>query len=390
MNILAIKGGGARGVIVTRFLVEIEKITKIPAYKLFDYIGGSSVGALIACGILVTEDGENTKYTAQQVHDIFMKDMLNAFSWTYGSWISSGFGLLGPSYTNAGLLKITEELCGDKKLGCLLKPIIFPAYDRIRHKAYYFDKDKDKDVTLHNVIMSCTAAPTYFPSHLMHVDDNKYDMIDGGVVANNTAELVFLQATKNMQCIDKSKILELNIGTGIFTNSATERHGMLTWVPMIVDTLMHAYNENELFELSLTLPQENYYILDVPLDLKYYYIDDVRKATIEYYINETEKWIEVNKHSIKAFCYKLLQNKGFDLPTEDIIDDMVEDINKLDDICKKAEELIEDNDINNNVAQMLTNEMIEEAIAGDNTKDEKDEEEDEEDDNGEDEVDKII
>jgi len=40
MNILAIKGGGARGIIVTRFLVEIEKITHRPISELFDYIGG--------------------------------------------------------------------------------------------------------------------------------------------------------------------------------------------------------------------------------------------------------------------------------------------------------------------------------------------------------------
>ena len=161
MNILAIKGGGARGIIVTRFLVEIEDITGIPISKLFDYIRGSSVGALISCGVLLSDDGENPKYTAHQIHDIFVKNMENAFSWTYGSWISSGFGLIGPSYTSDGLLKVTEELCEDKKLGCLLKPIIFPAYDKITQRAYYFDKDKDSDLTLHNVIMSCTAAPTY-------------------------------------------------------------------------------------------------------------------------------------------------------------------------------------------------------------------------------------
>lgn len=330
MNILAIKGGGARGIIVTRFLAEIEKITKIPSYKLFDYIGGSSVGALIACGILVSDDGETPKYTAQEIHDIFLKDMCGAFSWTYSSWFYSGFGLIGPSYTNNGLLKITEDVCSDKKLGDLLKPIIFPAYDRKTHRAYYFEKDKDKDITLHNVIMSCTAAPTYFPSHSMEMNDKKYDMIDGGIVVNNTAELAFLQATKHMNCIDKSKILELNIGTGLFTNTATDKQGLLTWMPMIVDTLMHACNENELFELSLSLPDENYFILDVPLDIKYYYIDDVRKETIDYYVKETEKWIETHKNAIKSFCYKLMANKGFELPAEDMIDDIIDEINKLD------------------------------------------------------------
>jgi predicted acylesterase/phospholipase RssA len=314
MNILAIKGGGARGVIVTRFLVEIEKITGYSIAQLFDYIGGSSVGALVTCGLLVSDDGINPKYTAQEVHDIFIKNMANAFSWTYGSWIGSVFGLFGPSYTNIGLIKIIDYFCSDKTLGSLLKPIIFPAYDRMTHKAYYFEREKDIDLHLRNVIMSCTAAPIYFPSYTMEIKDRKYDMIDGGIVVNNTAELVFLQATKNMQCIDKSKILELNIGTGLFPNTTTEKHGLLTWLPMIVDTLMHACNENELFELSLSLPQDNYFIMDVPLDIKYYYIDDVRKESINYYIKETDKWIEENQESIMIFCHKLLKNKGFDIP----------------------------------------------------------------------------
>lgn len=340
MNILAIKGGGARGIIVTRFLVEIEKITELPIYKLFDYIGGSSVGALIACGITVSDDGLVPKYTAQEVYDIFLKDVSNAFSWTYGSWISSGFGLFGPSYTNYGLLKITESLCGDKKLDDLLRPVIFPAYDRKTHKAYYFEREKNGNNTLHDVIMSCTAAPTYFPSYSMEMNEKKYDMVDGGIVVNNTAELAFLQATKHLNCIDKSKILELNIGTGIFSTGNTDRQGLLSWMPMIVETLMHACNENELFELSLSLPSENYYILDVPLDAKYYNIDDVRKETIDYYINETEKWIKENHKSIVAFCCKLMVNKGFDVPPILLFDEIVDD----KDMESAAELVINEND----------------------------------------------
>lgn len=316
MNILAIKGGGARGIIVTRFLVEIENITKTPISHIFDYIGGSSVGALITCGILMSDDGQNPVYTAKQVHETFLKYMTSAFSWTYSSYASSFFGLMGPSYTNVGLIDITKDLCKDRILGNLLKPIIFPAYDRLTQKAYYFERDKDKEIQLSKVIMSCTAAPTYFPSYKMEIDGKKYDMIDGGVVVNNTAELVFLQSTKHLECINKSKILEVNIGTGVFVNCATEKNGLLTWIPMIVNTLMNGCNENELFELSLSLPKENYFIMDVPIDIKYSTIDDVRKSTMDYYLNETEKWITKNMDLMKKFCYKLLQNKNLQVPDD--------------------------------------------------------------------------
>ena len=346
MNIMAIRGGGTRGVIVTRLLVEIEKITGKRIHEVFDYIGGSSVGCLIAAGILMSDEDGNSKFTAKDMHDILMNNMEETFSWTYGSWIKSGFGLLGSTYTNVGLLNIINNICGETKLGSLLKPIIFPAYDRLSHKAYYFEKDKDKDLLLKDVIMCCTAAPTYFPSHKMEINGKIYDMVDGGIVINNTVELAFLSATKNMTCIDKSKILELNIGTGIFENNIADSHGLLTWIPAIVNTLMHACNENELYELSLSLPIDNYRIFDVPLSIKYYCVDDIKSTA--YYIEETEKWITNNKNFIREFCIKLMLNKEFDI-TEMCNRINEEDINSninIDDINNKI--IILDNELCDN------------------------------------------
>lgn len=330
---MAIRGGGCRGVIVTRFLMEIEKITGKRIYELFDYIGGSSVGCLIATGMLMTDDDGKVKYTAEDMHKIMVGNMDATFSWTYGSWIKSGFGLFGSSYTNEGLISIIDKLCGTQKLSSLLRPIIFPAYDKITHKAYYFEKDKDSDLYLKDVIMSCTAAPTYFPSHKMSIGDKEYDMVDGGIVVNNTVELAFLSATKNMTCIDKSKILELNIGTGSFKNNIADSHGLLTWAPVIVNTLMHACNDNELYELSLSLPQDNYYIMDVPLDSKYYSVDDIKSTN--HYITETDTWIKVNKEHIINFCIKLMKNKGYDV--DDINYDDTEDDSMLKDILNEID-----------------------------------------------------
>ena len=205
MNIIAIMGGGARGLISLRILMEIEKITGKPMYELFDYFGGSSVGSLIASGLLISSDGVTAKYTAHQLFNIFMSNVLNSFTWTYYSYISSGFGLIGPSYTTSGLSKIILECCDDYKLENLLKPIIFPAYDRIRQKAYYFDREKNKDLPLLDVMLSCCAAPTYFQSHTMKINDEYYDFADSALVANNNSQLVLLKATQNINLLDRSK-----------------------------------------------------------------------------------------------------------------------------------------------------------------------------------------
>jgi patatin-like phospholipase/acyl hydrolase len=307
MNILSLKGGSVRGIITIIFLKEIEKITGKSIHDLFDYYGASSVGTLITSALLVSDNGIVPKYSAHQVYELFLKHITNSFSWTYYSYIYSGFGLLGPKYTNSGLNSIITECCQDYKLGNLLKPIIFPSYDRIRHKAYYFDKDDGMHLKLSDVIMACTAIPTYFQSYKMNIKDEKYDFLDSAIVANDTSHLVMLKAS-NIYSFDKSKILLLSIGTGTFPNIPTDNHGLITWLPNIVDTLLSAAADNELYELSLSLSKDNYFILDVPLNITYT-PDDIRKSTIDYYITETTKWIDEHYDLMELYCSLLLKNK---------------------------------------------------------------------------------
>jgi patatin-like phospholipase/acyl hydrolase len=309
MNILSITGGGVRGIIACRFLLEIERITKTPIYKLFDFLGGTSVGTLIISGVLLTDDNISAIYSMEEIFNIFVKELPNAFSWTYSSYIWSVFGLYGPKYTSDGLKNIITKICGDRIFSSMLRDVCYPAYDKINNKAYYFDKNKDKNIKIADIILSCTSAPTYFPSINIEIDGKKYDFVDGGLVVNNTAELALLQATKHMTVIDKSQILELCIGTGKFKYTNYNKDGLMNWAPIIVDTIMNGASENELYELSLSLPGENYFIMNLELDSKYDYMDNLDKNVITYYIHQTEKWIENNKDIINRFCQKLLDNK---------------------------------------------------------------------------------
>jgi hypothetical protein len=308
MNILTIAGGGIRGIIACRLLLEIERIASIPMYKLFDFMSGTSVGTLIITGILISEDGKNPELNMEELYNFFIKKMPEAFSWTYKSYIKSLFGLYGPKYTNEGLKKIIIEVCKDKKINNLLGKICYPAYDKISSKAYYFD-NKDSELLLSDVILSCTAAPTYFPSNQITINEKKYDFIDGGIVVNNTAELAFVYATKDLKIVDKSTILEVCIGTGKF-NYGNFNEGLIPIASVIVDLIMKGGSENELFELSLSLPAENYIIMDIELDVKYDYMDNINPNIIKYYLEETEKWINNNSEKIKDFCDKLKRNKN--------------------------------------------------------------------------------
>jgi patatin-like phospholipase/acyl hydrolase len=303
-------GGGVRGIISTKFLIEVEKITNKRIYELFDYYGGSSIGCLITTGILLSTNGVVPKYTAEELHQILLNNISNCFHWTYKSYILSFFGLLGSAYTNIGLTNAVKVCCEEYKIKNLLKPIIFPSYDKLTNRNYYFDYYKDQDVLLSDAVLACTAAPTYFDSHEVTINDKNYNLIDSGIVSNSATNLVLLEVLKHNH-VKKSDILLLNIGTGMFTLPTATYNGLLSWAPNIVNSFMNAAMENELYELSLLLPQQNYYKLDVPLDIKYYQMDNISKDAIDYYLSETGKWIKNNYSDIEVFCDKLMKNKGY-------------------------------------------------------------------------------
>ena len=50
-NILSIDGGGIRGIIPAKILHEIEYLTQKPTHQLFNLIGGTSTGGMLALGL---------------------------------------------------------------------------------------------------------------------------------------------------------------------------------------------------------------------------------------------------------------------------------------------------------------------------------------------------
>ena len=54
----------------------------------------------------------------------------------------------------------------------------------------------DSSVKLRDVVMSSAAAPVYFPSHNFKADGRIYNLVDGGVAANNPVNPLHTQAFK--------------------------------------------------------------------------------------------------------------------------------------------------------------------------------------------------
>lgn len=307
MNILSCRSGGVRGCISLLLLMELEKKTGKAIYELFDNLGGSSIGALIITGLLLSEDGKVARYTAHQLYEVFLVKMGHCFSWTYLSYLKSGFGLFGSIYTNDGLSGVVYECCEDYKVKDLLRPIVLPTYDKITNKNYYFDNKKDAEVMLKDVVISCGSAPTFFPAHEVKIDERTYHFIDSGIVTTSCTKLVVLD-TLSKYPVKKEDVLLVVIGTGTFSFPNVTSDGLTSWAPNIINTMFNASYENELHEVSMMLDRQNYFIMDVPLDIKYYLLDNYSKEVVDYYIGETKQWLLENDANIQVFCDKLVKN----------------------------------------------------------------------------------
>jgi len=77
-------------------------------------------------------------------------------------------------------------------------------------KSLSFPKDFSfKNISLVDVALSTSAAPTYFPSHNI----GKYKFVDGGVIANNPALFAHTEASEWVEN-PKTDILHLSLSTG--------------------------------------------------------------------------------------------------------------------------------------------------------------------------------
>jgi hypothetical protein len=257
-RILAIDGGGVRGVIALTFLLRIEKIlrerTRNPELRLCDYfdlIGGTSTGAIIATGLALGFSVE---------HLITIYSTLA----TQGFQRSTRFllgGLIAPKFKERPLMAAVEGHVGDETLGSekLLTGLaiiakrldtdsIWVFHNNPLSKYYGGDSEPstgipNKDFRLRNLIRASTAAPSYFTPQIIEVarDNNgnvvKGAFVDGGVSPhNNPGLLLFMLATMTgyeyRWPTGADKLLLVSVGNGAAGDAPT--HDRVARIPAVL------------------------------------------------------------------------------------------------------------------------------------------------------------
>ncbi|KAF8020261.1 hypothetical protein BT93_G0843 [Corymbia citriodora subsp. variegata] len=163
---------------------------------------------------------------------------------------------MGPKYDRKKLRSLVNGLLGDTTLSQTLTNIVVPTFDIKRLQPVIFSTHDAstnplKNARLADVCIGTSAAPTFLPAHYFETrNDNgkthSFDLIDGGVAANNPTlvalshikreSLLHNGEFKDINLRETDPILVLSLGTGAakheekYSAANASRWGRINWI----------------------------------------------------------------------------------------------------------------------------------------------------------------
>jgi patatin-like phospholipase/acyl hydrolase len=231
-RLLACDGGGMRGLISIEVLARVEKelrgLTGQPGLVLadfFDYVGGTSCGAIIAALIAMGKSMDDIRtFFVASCPDMFLKARL------WERWHSK--------FRNDALSARLRGLFGDAKLGSdhlqtLLMLVLSNASTSSpwpvcnNPAAMYNDRrlpDCNLELPLWQLVRASTAAPTYFPPEVINIGTRSFVFVDGAMTMyHNPAFQLFLMATAEVYRlgweVGVDRLLLMSVGSGNSTGT---------------------------------------------------------------------------------------------------------------------------------------------------------------------------
>jgi len=216
-SLLALDGGGIRGVIPARVLTAIEQRTGRPISQLFDLVAGTSTGGILALGLTKPAARGSSKpaYSASNLLDFYLDEGERIFP-RKSLWerVTNPLGMADVRYSAKPLEGLLADRFGHTMLSETLTEICIPSYDLSKPAAYFFkreyarDDDHSWDTPMALAARATSAAPTYF--NPANVGDHA--LIDGGVFSNNPAAAAYADALDLWG--HEVEIQVISIGTG--------------------------------------------------------------------------------------------------------------------------------------------------------------------------------
>ncbi|RYZ21853.1 MAG: patatin [Chitinophagaceae bacterium] len=233
-KILSLDGGGIRGVLTLEILLELESqlrrdLNAGADFRLsdfFDYIGGTSTGAIIAAGLA-------RGMSVQELLDFYEEKGADMFDKAFLLKRVKYF------YNDGPLLRELKATFGDGPIdlrsGGFRSLLLVVTMNRSTDSPWPisnnpqapFNQDSLPDcnlrIPLYQLVRASTAAPAYFRPETLQWDpadpDKTFVFVDGGVTPyNNPAFLMYRMATQRAYGLNwktgEKNLLVVSVGTG--------------------------------------------------------------------------------------------------------------------------------------------------------------------------------
>ncbi len=281
--VLAIDGGGIRGIIPAIVLAELEQRAGRPVAEMFRLVAGTSTGGIIALALTRPGADGQPAWTAEQLVELYRQEGARIFESHLKHSMRAMYGLFAEKYEAMALEELLERYCGGSTLAQSVTDVLVPAYEVVNRRLFYFDsaaarRDPSHDFPADVAARATSAAPTYFEPPAVAPE---LVFIDGGVWANNPSMCAFVRAQTLGLGPD---VLLVSLGTGDQTRALRYeqvRHwGLAEWARPLLHVVLDGASMAIHEQLATILGPERYSRLQVTLTQASDDLDDARPENI--------------------------------------------------------------------------------------------------------------
>lgn len=316
IRVLAIDGGGTRGLLALQTLNKLQDLTGKRVHELFDYICGVSTGAILAfmLGIYKIPLEECEQMYRKLGSDVFKQNVIVGtvkMGWSHAFYDSEmwesilkermGEGSMIESARDPHCPKVSAVSTIVNR-GLPLKAYVFRNYRLMPGvRSHYLGDCKHK---MWQAIRASSAAPGYFQEFVLGKDLHQ----DGGLLINNPTAL----AIHECKCLWPNTPLEcvLSLGTGRYQEGVKNSATYTSLKTKLTHVISSATDTEEVHTmLDALLPPDTYFRFnpymseDIPLN-------ESRIEKLNFLKSEAETYLERNEAKLKKAAQVLGQEKG--------------------------------------------------------------------------------
>uniref|UniRef100_A0A8B9S840 Patatin like phospholipase domain containing 8 n=1 Tax=Apteryx owenii TaxID=8824 RepID=A0A8B9S840_APTOW len=315
IRVLAIDGGGTRGLVALQTLRKLEELTGKPVHHLFDYICGVSTGAILAfmLGLFHIPLDECEELYRKLGSDVFKQNVIVGtvkMGWSHAFYDSNiwekmlkekmGSNLLIETARNSKCPKVAAVSTIVNR-GTPLKAFVFRNYNHFPGvKSHYIGGCQYK---LWQAIRASSAAPGYFQEYILGNDLHQ----DGGLLLNNPSAL----AVHECKCLWPNVPLQclVSLGTGRYESEGKTHVTYTSLKAKLTNVISSATDTEEVHTmLDALLPPDTYFRFN-PLMNEDIPLDENRKEKLNQLQTDGIRYLERNEEKLRKAAKILTQEK---------------------------------------------------------------------------------